>query len=72
MSFIFGQKQQQTATPAPVARMPVPGEKDRLAAMETRRRMLSRRGRSSTILTNGSRGEAGTTAYGNSLLGQAG
>ena len=70
MSFIFGQKQQQPL-PSPVSRMPVPGEKDRFAAMETRRRMLSRRGRSSTIMTNRG-GDAGTTAYGNSLLGQAG
>lgn len=71
MGALFGGGKQQAApAPTPVARMPVQFEQNRTAAAQTRRKLSSRSGRSSTMLSR--RGEAGTTAYGNSLLGQAG
>lgn len=75
MSFLFGSPQ-KAATPttpavAPVQRMPVPNSVlSRQAAQRERSRITNRSGRSSTILTR--RGEPGTNAYSNSLLGQAG
>lgn len=71
MGALFGggkQTTQQVVTP--VTKMPVQFEQNRQAAAQTRRKLSSRTGRSSTMLTR--RGEAGTTAYSNSLLGQAG
>lgn len=71
MGALFGGKEKTPVQQVtPVARMPVPFEQNRQAAAQTRRRLSSRSGRSSTILSR--RGEAGTTAYSNSLLGQAG
>lgn len=67
MGFLFSSSKSST----PVTKMPVQSEQDRAAAAEARRRTMSRTGRSSTIMTQ-RRGEAGTQAYGNSLLGQAG
>lgn len=70
MSFLFGGKKQQ---PEPVARMPVPEDADaRMAAERQRRSIANRSGRSSTILSRQRGAEAGTSSYGNSLLGQAG
>lgn len=72
MGALFGDKRQRVVqqAPTPVARMPVQFEQNRQAAAQTRRKLSSRSGRSSTILSR--RGEAGTTSYANSLLGQAG
>lgn len=59
--------------PEPVVRMPVPDDKDALAAAERQRRAIAGRGgRRSTIMSRPSGGEAGTAAFKNSLLGQAG
>lgn len=69
MANIFGSRE-KAQTVSPVTRMPVPSDQNRYAAAETRRRVSGRRGRTSTIMTR--RGEAGTNAYANSLLGQAG
>lgn len=67
MGFLFSSNKSST----PVTKMPVQSEQDRAAAAEARRRAAGRTGRSSTIMTR--RGsEAGTQAYSNSLLGQAG
>lgn len=73
MGFLFGDKPK----PAEPARMPTPDDAEsRKAAARARAAAMSRSGRSSTILSRraGARttGEAGTTAYKNSLLGQAG
>lgn len=65
-----GRDKQVAPKPTPVARMPVQFEQNRQAAAQTRRKLSTRSGRSSTILSR--RGEAGTAAYSNSLLGQAG
>ncbi len=73
MGALFGGGSKSTTTTTavtPVTRMPVQFEQDRAAAAQTRRRTANRKGRSSTILSR--RGEAGSTAYSNSLLGQAG
>lgn len=79
MSFLFGGGQANAAGTAastapkvsPTARMPTQSDAlTRLAARREQARALGRSGRSSTILTQ--RGEAGTRAYGNSLLGQTG
>jgi len=71
MGALFGGGKQQAAPkPTPVARMPVQFEQNRQAMAQTRRKLSSRSGRSSTMLSR--RSEAGTTAYSNSLLGQAG
>lgn len=71
MGGLFGSKK-----PQPVARMP--DEQDP-AVLEARRRSASeqqaRSGRTSTVMTTARQrqtpGQAGTTAYTNSLLGQA-
>lgn len=62
--------------PTPPARMP---DEEDPAVIEARRRAAaaaqSRSGRASTMLSNRNQraqGQAGTQAYGNSLLGQAG
>ena len=71
MGALFGGGKTQAApAPTPVARMPVQFEQNRQAMAQTRRKLATRAGRSSTMLTR--RSEAGTAAYGNSLLGQAG
>jgi hypothetical protein len=70
MGFLFGGQQQKPAAQA-VTRMPVQSELDRSAAAQQRRLAANRTGRSSTMLSRRT-GEAGTVAYGNSLLGQAG
>lgn len=67
MSKLFGSKPKE---PEPIA-MPVEGDAATKAAADRQRRAIATRGgRQSTILSrpNG----AGTAAYGNSLLGQAG
>lgn len=57
--------------PTPV-RMPDPEGPDVRAEEERRRRAIAARsGRTSTILSRSSGGEAGTRSYSNSLLGQA-
>jgi hypothetical protein len=73
MSGLFGEKPKK---PEPV-RMPLPDEDDksRIAAAEQRRKISQRSGRASTMLSRRSSqrtGEAGTSSYSNSLLGQAG
>lgn len=66
MANLFGSKPK---APEPV-RMPVDNDAETKAAEERQRRAIATRGgRSSTIL---SRPSGGTSAYGNSLLGQAG
>lgn len=73
MSGLFGKKPEVKA-PEPV-RMPVPDDEESKAAGRRQQEAIRRRsGRTSTILSrNGARtSEAGTSAYGNSLLGQAG
>lgn len=68
MSKLFGSKPEQPK----VARMPVPDDAaSRDAALRQRQAIANRSGRRSTIMTRGG-GEAGTTAFKNSLLGQAG
>ncbi|MBZ9873089.1 hypothetical protein LB542_19770 [Mesorhizobium sp. BR1-1-9] len=71
MSFLFGKKPTVEA-PTP---MPVPDDASAKAAdLRQRQQIAARSGRSSTMLsrrqTTG--GDAGTSSYGNSLLGQAG
>jgi len=68
MNALFGKK---PVAPEPV-RMPVQDDAESRAAAERQKRAIgSRQGRTSTVLTRSSGGEAGTRAYGNSLLGQA-
>lgn len=69
MSGLFGKKPKE---PEPV-RMPVPEDAESRAAAERKRREVSERGgRASTVMTRRKTGDAGTSAYGNSLLGQGG
>lgn len=78
MGGLFGGK---TATPAPTPVKRMPDEEDP-AVKEARRRTAAesqtRSGRASTVLSRNNRsnqssgGNAGTSAYTNSLLGQAG
>lgn len=72
MSGLFGGK---TPDPTPVARMPVPDDAAAQAAKARQQQQIATRsGRASTVLsrpTGGGR-EAGTSSYGNSLLGSAG
>lgn len=68
MGALFGDKPEK---PKPV-RMPVAGDvAERNAAARERRNIGERSGRSSTIMTRPTGATAGTTAYTNSLLGQA-
>lgn len=68
MSALFGSKPK---APDQV-RMPVQDDAEARAAAERQRRSIfARNGRSSTVMSRGGGGEAGTRAYGNSLLGQA-
>lgn len=68
MASLFGKKPEE---PKPV-RMPVDDDATVKAAEDRQRRAIaSRGGRSSTILSRQG-GTAGTAAYKNSLLGQAG
>lgn len=73
MSGLFSSK---TPKPEPAVRMPVPDDKSsQLAAERQRRAIAGREGRSATVLSRGPQNggrPAGTSAYGNSLLGQAG
>lgn len=66
MGALFGGKPK----PQPAVRMPDPEDKDsQLAAERQRQTIAARGGRQSTMLTRRS-GDAGSTAYRNSLLGQ--
>lgn len=68
MGALFGSKPK----PEPAVRMPVADDAATRAAKERQRRTIaSRSGRQSTRLS-GRGGEAGTSSYGNSLLGSAG
>lgn len=68
MSFLFPKKQQVTQPTA----MPVQEDVNARRAADRQRDLTMRRsGRASTVLSR-SGGEAGTRAYGNSLLGSAG
>ncbi len=70
MGFLFDKNKPKVQ---PVVRMPVPEDKDSLLAAEReRRRIAGQQGRRSTILSRPRSAEAGTGAYTNSLLGQAG
>lgn len=70
MSFLFGGGS-SGVTPPKTATMPsANGTLARAAAARQRRDIFGRAGRSSTMLTRRD-GEAGTSAYRNSLLGQA-
>lgn len=73
MSFLFGGGQDQSSTPnvTPTPRVPTVSILSRRAASQDNARVRSRSGRSSTLLSRRG-GEAGTTAYTNSLLGQTG
>jgi hypothetical protein len=69
MSSLFG-KAPKPAAPTP---MPVPDDAASLAAQQRQRQQIAARsGRASTMLSRNNGGSAGTSAYGNSLLGQAG
>ena len=69
MSFLFGKKQQVTQPAA----MPVQEDINARRAADRQRDLTMRRsGRASTVLSRPTGGEAGTRAYGNSLLGSAG
>ena len=61
-------KKPKVSKPADMPSMADPAIRD--AEERKKREIAGRGGRASTILTQ--RGEAGTSAYGNSLLGQAG
>lgn len=59
--------------PAQPVRMPDPEDPDTREAEERQRRQIAARsGRASTVLSRGAGGSPGTSAYRNSLLGQAG
>ncbi len=69
MGALFGSKPK----PPEVVRMPLPEDPEaRMAAERKRREIASRGGRASTVMSRQSGGDAGTSSYGNSLLGQAG
>lgn len=69
MGFLFPKKPK----PEDPVRMPVPDDTASLAAADRQKRAIATRsGRASTVLTRKTGGEAGTTSYGNSLLGSAG
>lgn len=69
MGSLFSKPKMPDPKPTP---MPDPEGPDVRAEEERRRRAIAARsGRSSTILSRGSGGEAGTRSYSNSLLGQA-
>ena len=70
MSSLFG-KAPKPADPTP---MPVPDDAAAKAAdLRQRQQIASRSGRASTMLSRRTGGgDAGTSSYGNSLLGQAG
>ncbi|TGQ11216.1 hypothetical protein EN858_14940 [Mesorhizobium sp. M4B.F.Ca.ET.215.01.1.1] len=69
MSGLFGSKP-KVADPTP---MPVPDDAASKAAdLRQRQQVAARTGRASTMLSRQNGGQAGTTSYGNSLLGQAG
>ena len=69
MSFLFGGK----SKPTPVAKMPDPEDAAyRNAEDRKRREIAARSGRRSTVLSQGATaGSAGTSAYKNTMLGQA-
>lgn len=70
MSNLFG----KTPDPTPATPMPVPDDAAAKAAKARQQQQIaSRSGRASTVLSRPSGGgEAGTSSYSNSLLGQAG
>lgn len=69
MSSLFGGKQ-KASDPTP---MPVEDDAAAKAAdLRQRQQIAARSGRASTMLSRQSGGNAGTTSYSNSLLGQAG
>ncbi|MBZ9807687.1 hypothetical protein [Mesorhizobium sp. ESP-6-2] len=70
MGFLFP----KAPKPAEAARMPTPEDTSVVAAEDRQRRQIAQRsGRASTVLSRPSGGaSAGTTSYGNSLLGSAG
>lgn len=69
MSALFGKKPQ----PEPAVRMPVPDDTAALAAQQRQKQQIATRtGRASTVLSRRTGGDAGTSSYGNSLLGSAG
>lgn len=70
MSGLFG----KAPDPAPAVRMPVPDDAAAQAAKARQQQQIaSRSGRASTVLSRPTGGsEAGTSSYGNSLLGSAG
>lgn len=69
MSALFGKKPEKPEA----VRMPVDDDADVKTAEERQRKAIaSRGGRTSTILSRPSGVDAGTAAYRNSLLGQAG
>lgn len=71
MSFLFGGKP-KPAAPTP---MPVPDDAAAKAAdMRQRQQIAARTGRASTVMSRrpSGGGDAGTSSYGNSLLGSAG
>lgn len=69
MGALFGKK----PTPEPAVRMPVPDDAAALAAQQRQKQQIAQRtGRASTVMTRRTGGDAGTSSYGNSLLGSAG
>lgn len=70
MGFLFGGQQQRSQ---PVQRMPTSNDAVVRAARErTRRNVMDRTGRTSTVLTSDAASSgAGTQSYTNSLLGSA-
>lgn len=69
MSGLFG-KAPKPSDPTP---MPVPDDAAAKAAdLRQRQQIAARSGRASTMLSRRTGGDAGTSSYGNSLLGQAG
>ena len=70
MGGLFGGDKPKPAEPV---RMPVPDDTASLAAADRQKRQIAQRtGRASTVLSRRTGGEAGTSSYGNSLLGSAG
>lgn len=69
MGGLFG----KTPKPEPAVRMPVPDDASALAAQDRQKRLIATRtGRASTVMSRNRGGDAGTSSYGNSLLGSAG
>jgi hypothetical protein len=70
MGALFGGKAPKPEAPTP---MPTPDDAAAKAAdLRQRQQIAARSGRASTMLSRQNGGNAGTTSYSNSLLGQAG